>query len=241
MKRTLLILMAFVLFAVASVTVTFAFFVPEATPTIRQPLAELLPEEIPGWESHEVPLSSTPSGEERVLDILSLDDYFSREYVKGDTRVMVYIAYWLPGSEPYSSVAIHNPDSCWVIAGWDIEARESDRDISLAGCQLKAHEWGIYEKDGNEAHVMFWHLLGGEPNEHIEKMVWTQSGIDSFKRQFYFVLNIFQMGLDLGRDQLFVRVSSNKAFEELESDPDFRRILDHLRVLGIERAAEGEI
>lgn len=233
MKRFLLIFMALGLAAVWLPAAIFAFFVPDVEPTIQQPLGQLLPEEIPGWESYDVPLSSTPSGEERVLDVLSLDDYFSREYVRGDTKVMVYVAYWLPGSEPYSSVAIHNPDSCWVIAGWDIKERESSRKGELAGCSLKSHEWGIYEKGGSDTYVMFWHLLGGVPNEHIEKMVWTQSGADSFKRQFYFIFNMFQMGLDLGRDQLFVRLSSNKPFEELEDDPHFERIIDHLRAVGI--------
>lgn len=225
--------MALGLVAVYSATVVFTFFVPQSERTIIQPLNELLPEEIPGWSSHEVPLSSTPTGEERVLDVLKLDDYFSREYVSGDTKVMVYVAYWLPRSEPYSSVAIHNPDSCWVIAGWDIKEREMGCVEPVAGFPLKQYEWGVYEKNGQDTHVMFWHLLGGEPNEHIEKMVWTKSGVDSFKRQFYFVFNLFQMGLDLGREQLFVRLSANKPFEELEDDPDFVRILDRLSVLGI--------
>lgn len=225
--------MALSLFAVYSATVVFTFFVPKSEQTINQQLSEILPEEIPGWSSHAVPLSSTPNGEERVLDVLKLDDYFSREYVNGDTRVMVYAAYWLPRSQPYSSVAIHNPDSCWVIAGWDIIEREVGCLDPIAGFPLKQYEWGIYEKNGQETHVMFWHLLGGEPNEHIDKMVWTESGADSFKRQFYFVFNLFQMGLDLGRDQLFLRISANKPFEELEDDPDFVRILDQLSVLGI--------
>jgi hypothetical protein len=234
MKRSILVILSLGLLFVWSATFVFAFFVPVAESTLKKPLQELLPEEIPGWDSYEVPLSSTPTGEERVLDVLSLNDYFSREYVRGDTRVMVYVAYWLPGSEPYSSVAIHNPDSCWVIAGWDIKERQSARTGQLAGCRLKQHEWGIYEKNGQETYVMFWHLLGGEPNEHIEKMVWTQSGIDSFKRQFYFIFNIYQMGLDLGKEQLFVRLSSNKPFEELEDDPHFKKIIDSLLVLGIE-------
>lgn len=234
MRRSILIFMSLGLLFVWTTTIVFAFFVPAAESTLEKPLQELLPEEIPGWQSYEVPLSATPSGEERVLDILSLNDYFSREYVRGDTKVMVYVAYWLPGSEPYSSVAIHNPDSCWVIAGWDIKERESARTVRFAGCQLKSHEWGIYEKNGVETHVMFWHLLGGEPNQHIEKMVWTQSGLDSFKRQFYFIFNIYQMGLDLGKEQIFVRLSANKPFEELQEDPHFKKIIDSLRVLGIE-------
>lgn len=233
MRRTLLIFMALGLVAVWSATFVFAFFVPDSPPTIDGRLGDLIPEEIEGWESREVPLSSSPTGEERVLDVLDLDDYFSREYSRGDTRVMVYVAYWYPKSEPYSSVAIHNPDSCWVIAGWDVKERESSRVTDLGGLPLKQHEWGIYEKNGAATHVMFWHLLGGEPNDYIEKMVWTQSGVDSFKRQFYFVFNMFQMGLDLGRDQLFVRVSSNKSFEELEDDPHFQRILAELESIGI--------
>lgn len=237
MRRILLTSMALGLLMVWSATFVFGFLVPDSPPTIDRRLAEIIPEQIDGWISREVPLSSTPTGEDRVLDILDLDDFFSREYIRGDTRVMVYVAYWFPKSEPYSSVAIHNPDSCWVIAGWDVKERESGRIMELGGVPLKQHEWGIYEKDGDDAHVMFWHLLGGEPNEHIEKMVWTQSGVDSFKRQFYFVFNLFQLGLDLGRDQLFVRLSSNKPFEELENDRDFQRIMDELEGVGIVQSA----
>jgi hypothetical protein len=69
-------------------------------------------------------------------------------------------------------------------------------------------------------------------------MLWTSTGLDSIKRQFYFVFNMYQMGLDLGEDQLFLRVSSNKPFEELEASGDLRQILDHLSALQITRSAE---
>ena len=220
---------------VLSTGLVFAFFVPEVEPTIDRSLEEILPERIPGWQSTDVPLSQTPEGEERVLAVLDLDDVFCRQYVKGDTEIMVYVAYWYPGSEPYSSVAIHNPDSCWVIAGWDVLERESNRSKEMAGYALKEHEWGVYEKNGNEVYVLFWHLLGGEPNKHIKHMIWTSSGIDSFKRQFYFIYNMYQMGFDLGQDQLFVRISSNKPFEEIEKSGELREILSALEGLGLRR------
>jgi len=232
-KKILIVSMALGLGSVALSCLLFAFFVPSVPPTIQGKLEELIPSEMPGWKALKVPLSSTPEGVERVLDILDLDDVFIREYSKGSTRVMVYAGYWYPGSEPYSSVAIHNPDSCWVIAGWKVEDRESNRKVILAGCDLKEHEWGIYSKKDTEQHVLFWHLLGGEPNKHIKHMLWISSGIDSLKRQFYFIYNIAQMGLDLGQDQLFVRISSNKPFEELENTGELREVLDHLSGLGL--------
>ena len=64
-------------------------------------------------------------------------------------------------------------------------------------------------------------------------MVWTKSGLDSVKRQFYFIFNIYQTGLDLCREQIFVRLSSNKPFDLLEKDPYFKNIIDHLQALGI--------
>jgi len=237
-KKLILVSLFVGLGFVGSAGFVFAFLVPDVEPTLHQSLDELIPASIPGWQSQKVPLSNTPEGVDRVLDVLDLDDVFSREYIKGDTRVMVYAAYWFPGSEPYSSVAIHNPDSCWVIAGWKIEDRESNRRVSLAGVDLKEHEWGIYSKDGSEAHVMFWHLLGGTPNKYIKHMLWTSSGVDSIKRQFYFIFNMYQMGLNLGQDQLFVRISSNKPFAELERSGELREILDHLEALGLERPAE---
>ncbi len=238
MKKFVLILLALGLGFVLSAKFVFAALVPEVTPTLRQSLEELIPADIPGWRSQKVPLSSTPEGVDRVLQVLNLDDVFSWQYTKGDTEVMIYAAYWYPGSEPYSSVAIHNPDSCWVIAGWKIEARESNRQIQLAGLDLKEHEWGTYLKDGHTAHVMFWHLLGGEPNKYLKNMLWTSTGLDSVKRQFYFLFNIYQMGLNLGQDQLFVRISSNKPFEELEANGDLRQLLDHLHALKLQRSAD---
>lgn len=236
MKRFLLICMAVGLALILSTGLVFAFLVPDVAPTIDRSLEEILPERIPGWQSTNVPLSQTPEGEERVLDVLDLDDVFCRQYTKGDTEIMVYVAYWYPGSEPYSSVAIHNPDSCWVIAGWDVLERESNRSIELADFPLKEHEFGIYRKEGNEVHVLFWHLLGGEPNKYIKHMLWTSSGVDSFKRQFYFIFNMYQMGFDLGQDQLFIRISSNKPFEEVEKSGELEEILSALDGLGLTKA-----
>ena len=232
-KNFLIASMALGLGSVVLSSVLFAFFVPSVAPSVQGKLEELIPAEMPGWKAMKVPLSSTPEGVERVLDVLDLDDVFSREYSKGSTRVMVYAAYWYPGSEPYSSVAIHNPDSCWVIAGWKVEDRESNRKVSFAGLDLKEHEWGIYSKKRTEQHVLFWHLLGGKPNKHIKHMLWTSSGVDSLKRQFYFIYNIAQMGFDLGQDQLFVRISSNKPFGELEKTGELREVFDHLSGLGL--------
>lgn len=225
--------MAVGLALVTSTGLVFAFLVPDVAPTLDRSLEELLPERIAGWHSTNVPLSQTPEGEERVLDVLDLDDVFCRQYVKGDTEIMVYVAYWYPGSEPYSSVAIHNPDSCWVIAGWDVLDRESNRSVELAGYNLKEHEWGVYEKNDNKVQVLFWHLLGGEPNHYIKNMIWTSSGVDSFKRQFYFIFNMYQMGFNLGQDQLFVRISSNKPFEEIEKSGELAEILSALGGLSL--------
>jgi hypothetical protein len=240
MKRFILICMAVVLTLILSTGLVFAFLVPDVARTVDRPLEELLPERIPGWQSTHVPLSQTPEGEERVLDVLDLDDVFCRQYTKGDTEIMVYAAYWFPGSEPYSSVAIHNPDSCWVIAGWDVLERESNRSIELAGIPLKEHEWGVYRKADHETHVIFWHLLGGEPNKYIKNMIWTSSGLDSFKRQFYFIYNMYQMGFDLGQDQLFVRISSNKPFQEIEASGELKEILAAFESLGLSRAVAAD-
>ncbi len=236
MRRFILIILASSLVLICSTGLVFALLVPEVPRTLDRPLEDLLPQRIAGWHSAHVPLSQTPEGEERVLNVLDLDDVFCRQYTKGDTEIMVYAAYWFPGSEPYSSVAIHNPDSCWVIAGWEVLERESNRSLELAGVPLKEHEWGIYRKGGHETHVIFWHLLGGEPNKYIKNMIWTSSGIDSFKRQFYFIYNMYQMGFDLGQDQLFVRISSNKPFAEVEASGELGEILSAIESLGLRRA-----
>lgn len=232
MQRTLLILMLFVLIILIGVN-AMQIFRPQHQPTIHQPLSDLLPTEIEGWNCRDVPLASTPEGNERVLDILALDDVVSREYTNRSTKILIYAAYWKPGSQPYSSVAVHNPDSCWVHSGWMIEQRENNRPLQIGKYELKTHEWGIYTIHNTKKYVMFWHLLGGEPNTFIKYMRWNGTGLDSIKRRFYFIFNISQLGLDLNRDQLFVRISSTVPFERLEHDADFNELLKQLTKLNI--------
>lgn len=93
MRKFFLVILALGLGFVISTKFVFAFLVPEVEPTLEQGLAETIPAEMRGWRSKKVPLSDTPEGEDRVLDVLDLDDVFCRQYVKGDTEVMIYVAY----------------------------------------------------------------------------------------------------------------------------------------------------
>jgi len=232
MQRILLILMLTVLIMVIGVN-AIRGFTPEHQRTINQPLSEILPTKIAGWDCRDVPLASTPEGNQRVLNILALDDVVCREYTSQSAQILIYAAYWRPGSQPYSSVAVHNPDSCWVHSGWAIEQRKHNRHFQVGEHPFKPHEWGIYTINNTKTYVMFWHLLGGEPNQFIKYMLWNGTGLDSIKRRFYFIFNISQLGLDLKRDQLFVRISANVPFEHLEHDAHFKELLKHLTDLNI--------
>lgn len=190
-----------------------------------QRLSEILPIDLLGWSSRELPLGETEETKNAVANILRFDDYFSRSYRLGTSEVTLYVAYWKPDKVPPRAVGVHTPDTCWVQNGWKRLARAHGVPLSMpTGRALKPAEFGIYSLRGNTQQVYFWHLVGGNP------YFYEQEGLHSLTAPLQ---DLATFGLNQRRDQLFVRLASNVPLEQLRMDPGIIRLMEALASLGL--------
>lgn len=194
--------------------------------TPRPPLRDVLPADLPGWTSQEVPLAETEEGRTAVAGILQYDDYFSRAYRSGATEVSVYVAYWRAGRMPPRFVGRHTPDRCWVLNGWSCERRQ--RQVLLPGPSgpLKPAETGTYAiGDRTRLEVAFWHLVGGEPYAYGPE----QSDMVAMAP----LLDLRRFGLNQRQEQFFIRVACNTTLDRVWQDPSLARLVHALEGLGL--------
>lgn len=228
MKKTILILGSFTLIFAISLQAYFTF-IPPPEPTLEKPLSELVPNDLPGWEVQDLKIADTPESSARISDFLKFDDAIFRSFKKGDTEIGLYIAYWSPGKASYRWAGAHTPDTCWVQAGWDCTKREYKIPFQHNGIQFEPAEYGVYETKNDRQNVYFWHLVGNEAysyKQHNEHNI------------FGALIDIKDHGLNLRKEQFFIRLSSNQSIEQLKQIPEFNKILDSLATLGLANSPE---
>jgi len=231
LKRILFVLSALIILAAASMQLYVAAQ-PEPERIIEDNLRNILPAEVEGWEV--VERDTSPEMETRAADILQYTDSMTRDYVRGGTVVSVYVGYWAPGKMPYNLIGSHTPDTCWVSAGFDRLDRSHLVEQSIKGEPLKPHEWGVYAKDGIEMEVIFWHILAnGVYNYDPNYVGWRGGMLGKLERGLEVFTDFDRYGIAPQKDQVFLRISSNRQFKDLWDDPDFQRLLETFRPLGI--------
>lgn len=232
MKKQLLAAILFMgLIAALSASLALArIFVPEGQATLDRPIAELVPENIPGWESTEIPIAQTPEGQEQVGRILRFDQAITRLYKRGNTEVMVYAAYWEPGKTSRSEVALHNPDTCWVYAGWERKDRSYKNRATWSQSPLLPVEWGVFEMNQRTSHVLFWHKHG-QSTFVEDQHGWESDPISRIQRKLKPFFEFFDTGLQPHREQLFVRISSNEAIKPYFLPDHVASLLKELPIL----------
>jgi len=206
------------------------WMVTPLAPTLQEPLSELVPADIPGWISREIPIAQTPEGAEKVSRVLRYDEAITREYRRGTTEIIVYAAYWKPATISQSEVGYHNPDTCWRLAGWKREDRAHARPLSWFRSRLFPAEWGVYEQNNHYAHVVFWHIAGGRLiQERIEE--WRRDPVARIKRKLMPLSEFWREGLRPLEDQLFLRISSNQPFTPGQCPPEISELFHSLPIL----------
>jgi exosortase len=215
----------------AAVTVTLAlggFYFASSRPAANAgkpapDLAALLPPNPPGWEV------ITPKDLYQFAGVLQTTQLMQRTYVRpaGNgqfTQLTVYVAYWPAGQTTVSRVASHTPDACWPGAGWAARPVSDPQQIPrLAGLQLAPAEHRLFQNSTDFIqNVWFWHIYDGHAINY---------------RDPYSVPALLHLALQYGfrrqGDQFFIRVSSNKPWPDLATEPLVREIFTNLAGIGL--------
>jgi exosortase/archaeosortase family protein len=185
-------------------------------------LATLLPAVPPDWRT-------IPDPDMRpYVDILRTDLVTSRSYFLPATegpalQITIYLAYWKPGQAPVSLVASHTPDACWPGTGWvQSPIPRTHEPLPVGGRMLAEAECRLFVNNDYPQRVWFWHLYGGHPLTYEDPY--------SFRRLLGLA---FRYGFQHDQDQLFVRVSSNRPWQEVASQPIVQKLFENLRPLGL--------
>lgn len=139
-------------------------------------------------------------------------------YVRGDTQVTFYMAYWPAGQSNLGSVGLHTPDMCLPGAGWTRQPTPPAMDHY----PLPATRRFSFIKDGYPQNVWFWHFFGGHAVEPLPGLYPWQLAPYILKRP-----------VSSSAAQWVLRVSSNKPLEDLAEDPLLRRFFRQLRDAGL--------
>jgi hypothetical protein len=230
--RKLVITGATALLAVAFASVVL---VPLAYPERRAVTASIentIPTDMPGWSVYTLPIAETESLRLHVNKVLRYDEAVYRDFRRGNVHVGIYAAYWAPGKVGVSEAGAHTPDTCWIVAGWHRAARAHKVVLAADHRTLLPAEIGTFEKDGTTEHVVFWHLLGGQPVS-FDQYGWDQAWAAKFKRGVSWVTDLWRFGFAQRRDQCFVRVTTNVPVREALRDRDIQALLVRCAPLGI--------
>jgi len=200
---------------------------PVPKPRIDQPLANLLPHAPMGWNFQDLDIASSPEELAQVEGILHFDDAVYRTYSNSEAQIDVYIAHWLPGRFSPAKVGSHSPDTCWVHNGWDMLERNQGVTRDFDGGTLKPMETGVFQKNHEKVHVIFWHLVGGEPMAY-DLTGWHNGLTGRIERLPTLFADFSRFGLDQRKEQLVIRLSSTEAFDQMWADPGFVQFMDQL-------------
>ena len=221
MKKIIHIL-ATTIFLIATFIPFYSHMKGMPLPSFEGELKDKIPEEVVGWYVEDLPLGETESYVSKATAMLNFDDALTRSYQRDNIHLNVYVAYWKPGKMPARLVQVHTPDNCWVQAGWQVKAYQKEIQVGIKDLGLLPAEGRIYEKEGNEEYVYFWHIVENQVYTHRAFGKHTKLGA---------VHSLVKFGVYQKREQFFVRVSSNIPIESVWNRPELLSIQEALCAL----------
>lgn len=217
---------AVLLCAVALAGATLAFFAANTYAPARKgaaapDLLALLPAAVAGWE-----VRTTP-GLYRFAGALRTDHLAQRTYERdgpaGSEQVAIYVAYWPEGQASVGLVGSHTPDACWPGSGWVARpVPDSRADLAVGRQRLPRAQHRLFENNGYPQHVWFWQLHDGWPIEIGDPF--------SLRDHLWVAL---RYGFRRGGEQAFIRVSSNRPWDDISREPFVAEFFERARSLGL--------
>lgn len=192
-------------------------------------LVSILPARLSGATARDEAIALTEEMKEAVGELLNYDDAVYRIYQLPGTRVAVYVAWWRPGRMSPRLVAGHTPDVCWPASGWRrdpaLGAEQADLERTIRRLSLATGECRTFVRENRSEHVVFWHRVGER----------FQSYSTGYAPPWWAPFaEMWRDGLNLRKEQLFVRISSDQPLAEVLARPEVEPLLVELRRLGLE-------
>ena len=184
-------------------------------------LDRILPALPAGWATRQTDLH-------RFAATLETEHLIQQDYVReasdGLVQITLYLAWWPAGAVPVSLVESHTPEACWPGSGW-VQQPSASRTAALtvAGRALPPPTYLLFkDRDSFPQHTWFWHLNAGRPIQQINPL----SPRD--------LLGLaWRHGFRTSGEQLFVRVSSNRPWEQIAAEPLLAEFFARLQPLGL--------
>lgn len=194
---------------------------PSRRPSSPPPsIQSLLPSQASGWQV------TTRTDLYRFSSQLQTDFLTERTYTRTDEnglfQITVYVAYWPAGQASVSLVSSHTPDACWPGSGW-VEDLAGHRALSLeiGPHRLPEAESRTFHLDHYPQHVWYWHLFDGKP---IHQKIGSARDLLS---------SAWHYGFRKEEEQVFIRISSNRPWEEIAQQPLLSEIVTQFHPLGL--------
>jgi hypothetical protein len=184
-------------------------------------LLAMLPSSAAGWS-----VRTTPDLY-RFAGTLRTEHLAQRSYLRSDARgfeqVTLYLAYWSPGQASVGAVGSHTPDACWPGAGWVArDVPERTVSLDLGPVRLPRAQTRYFTSNDYSQHVWFWQLYGGRIID-----VGNTRSVPALIRI------ALRFGYRRGGEQAFIRVSSNRPWEEIAHEPFIADFFGRARQLGL--------
>ncbi|HMD59826.1 MAG TPA: exosortase-associated EpsI family protein, partial [Opitutaceae bacterium] len=184
-------------------------------------LLAIIPSEAAGWN-----VETTP-GLYRFVGTLRTDHLAQRTYAReghgGREQISIYMAYWSPGQASVGLVQSHTPDACWPGAGWSARpVADSRTELEVGGSRLPWAQHRLFVNGGYPQHVWFWQLYDGRAIEIGDPFsLGARLGI------------AMRYGFRKGGEQVFIRVSSDRPWDQISREAFILQFFERARRLGL--------
>jgi hypothetical protein len=188
-----------------------------------------IPLHVAGWSAVDEPLGPTEFLQAEMHKNLNYDDVVNRTYHNNARSFGLYVAYWSASRMPVQKVASHTPDRCWTENGWKCEQLRAGEYVPLKDGQLKPAYWRLFTAPGSKdvrQYVLYWHLVGDELYDYGD-------GFNQRPDPWKWWRDTVHYAIKGSASQYFIRLTSARPFEEIQSDPGFQQVLAGLAQLGL--------
>jgi hypothetical protein len=197
-------------------------------------LTDQVPRNLSGWAGRDEPLGPNEVTRTAVERTLNYDDFVFRVFEKDGKQIGVYVAYWTAGRMPLQKVASHTPDRCWTENGWRCEEMRFAETLTAGEARLLPAQWRRFTPPNGAMpqYVVYWHLVGTRLYDYGTRF----NARPDFVKWWRDTLDYAFSGSEA---QYFIRVTSNRPFEEFAREPAWAELVEALGKLGLESKEQG--